>query len=79
MWHCMYKQNIQVDVIPVFFMMDEFFALSKEDAPENIPMMFITFPSAKDPEAKKRNPGNENSINSTTALYLWTTLPEADT
>lgn len=37
--------------------MDDFFALSKEEAPENIPMMFITVPSAKDPEAKIRHPG----------------------
>ena len=36
--------------------MEEFFALGKEDAPENIPMMFITMPSAKDPEAKIRHP-----------------------
>ena len=37
--------------------MEEFFALGKDDAPENIPMMFITMPSVKDPEAKLRHPG----------------------
>lgn len=37
--------------------MDDFFALSKEEAPDNIPMMFITMPSAKDPEAEIRHPG----------------------
>lgn len=37
--------------------MDDFFALSKEDAPDNIPMMFITMPSSKDPEAQIRHPG----------------------
>lgn len=37
--------------------MEEFFALGKDEAPENIPMMFITMPSAKDPEAKIRHPG----------------------
>ena len=37
--------------------MEEFFALGKDDAPENIPMMFITMPSVKDPEAKIRHPG----------------------
>lgn len=37
--------------------MDDFFASSKEEAPDNIPMMFITMPSAKDPEAKIRHPG----------------------
>ena len=41
--------------------MDDFFALSKEEAPDNIPMMFITMPSAKDPEAKIRNPGTNNT------------------
>lgn len=40
--------------------MDEFFALSKEEAPDNIPMMFITVPSAKDPEAKIRHPGTHD-------------------
>lgn len=37
--------------------MEDFFALSKEEAPDNIPMMFITMPSSKDPEAKIRHPG----------------------
>lgn len=37
--------------------MDDYFALSKEEAPDNIPMMFITVPSAKDPEAAARHPG----------------------
>lgn len=41
----------------LFFRMEDFFALSKEEAPDNIPMMFITMPSAKDPEAKIRHPG----------------------
>lgn len=39
--------------------MEDFFALSKEEAPDNIPMMFITMPSAKDPEAKIRHPGTD--------------------
>lgn len=51
--------------------MDDFFALSKEDAPENIPMMFITFPSAKDPEAKKRNPGKSCMTILTMVNYEW--------
>ena len=37
--------------------MEDFFALSKEEAPDNVPMIFITMPSAKDPEAKIRHPG----------------------
>lgn len=40
-----------------FLRMEDFFALSKEEAPDNIPMMFITMPSSKDPEAKTRHPG----------------------
>lgn len=49
--------------------MEDYFALSKEEAPDNIPMMFITMPSAKDPEAKLRHPGTKtyffiNNINS---------------
>lgn len=49
--------------------MEEFFALSKEEAPENIPMMFITVPSAKDPEAKLRHPGTQTN---TVLLLLLT-------
>lgn len=40
--------------------MDEFFAMSKDEAPENIPMMLLTFPSAKDPTSQIRHPGNIN-------------------
>ena len=47
-----------------FCRMEDFFALSKEEAPDNIPMMFITMPSAKDPEAKLRHPGtNTHNFN----------------
>lgn len=38
--------------------MDEFFGMSKDEAPENIPMMLLTFPSAKDPTSQIRHPGN---------------------
>lgn len=41
----------------VLFRMEHFFSLSKEEAPDNIPMMFITMPSSKDPEARIRHPG----------------------
>ncbi|XP_030195584.1 inactive all-trans-retinol 13,14-reductase [Gadus morhua] len=51
--------------------MEEFFALGKDDAPENIPMMFITMPSAKDPEAKIRNPGKSCMTILTMAKYEW--------
>ncbi|XP_013887868.1 putative all-trans-retinol 13,14-reductase [Austrofundulus limnaeus] len=51
--------------------MEEFFALSKEDAPDNIPMMFITVPSAKDPEAKLRHPGKSCMTILTMVKYEW--------
>lgn len=49
--------NIFICLFVFFLRMDDFFASSKEEAPDNIPMMFITMPSAKDPEAKIRHPG----------------------
>uniref|UniRef100_A0A8D3A6B7 Si:ch1073-13h15.3 n=1 Tax=Scophthalmus maximus TaxID=52904 RepID=A0A8D3A6B7_SCOMX len=51
--------------------MDDFFALSKEDAPDNIPMMFITMPSSKDPEAQIRHPGKSCMTILTMAKYEW--------
>lgn len=48
--------------------MEDFFALSREEAPDNIPMMFITVPSSKDPEAKIRHPGTH--INNNYSLFL---------
>ncbi|XP_017289341.1 inactive all-trans-retinol 13,14-reductase [Kryptolebias marmoratus] len=51
--------------------MEEFFALSKEEAPDNVPMMFITVPSAKDPEAKLRHPGKSCMTILTMVKYEW--------
>ncbi|XP_077359741.1 inactive all-trans-retinol 13,14-reductase [Festucalex cinctus] len=51
--------------------MEDFFALSKEEAPDNIPMMFITVPSSKDPEAKIRHPGKSCMTILTMAKYEW--------
>ncbi|XP_034050553.1 inactive all-trans-retinol 13,14-reductase [Thalassophryne amazonica] len=51
--------------------LEEYFALSKEEAPDNIPMMFITIPSAKDPEAKIRHPGKSCMTILTMAKYEW--------
>lgn len=51
--------------------MDDFFTLSKEEAPENIPMMFITIPSSKDPEAKLRHPGKSCMTILTMVKYEW--------
>uniref|UniRef100_A0A4W5KRC2 Si:ch1073-13h15.3 n=1 Tax=Hucho hucho TaxID=62062 RepID=A0A4W5KRC2_9TELE len=42
-----------------------------EDAPDNIPMMFITFPSAKDPTAKTRHPGKSCMTILTMVKYEW--------
>ncbi|KAJ7984863.1 hypothetical protein DPEC_G00359190 [Dallia pectoralis] len=51
--------------------MEEFFALSKDDAPDNIPMMFITFPSAKDPTYKIRHPGKSCMTILAMVKYEW--------
>ncbi|CAL8304125.1 unnamed protein product [Lota lota] len=51
--------------------MEEFFALGKDEAPENIPMMFITMPSVKDPEAKIRHPGKSCMTILTMVKYEW--------
>lgn len=37
--------------------MSKYAALSREDVPENLAMMFITFPAAKDPTYEERHPG----------------------
>ncbi|XP_012693600.2 inactive all-trans-retinol 13,14-reductase [Clupea harengus] len=52
-------------------MMDEYFEMSKEEAPDNAPMMFITFPSAKDPTAKIRHPGKSCMTILTMVKYEW--------
>lgn len=38
---------------------DEYFASSQERAPDRIPMMYVSFPTAKDPGSKDRFPGKE--------------------
>ncbi|NWI54468.1 RETST reductase, partial [Calyptomena viridis] len=38
-------------------MMTHYAALSRDDVPENLAMMFITFPAAKDPTYEQRHPG----------------------
>ncbi|GAA6091865.1 inactive all-trans-retinol 13,14-reductase-like [Tachysurus ichikawai] len=43
-------------------MMDEYFSLEKDEAPDNIPMMHFTFPSAKDPTSKIRHPGTTSLV-----------------
>ncbi|XP_052467048.1 inactive all-trans-retinol 13,14-reductase [Carassius gibelio] len=52
-------------------MMDEFFGMSKDEAPENIPMMLITFPSAKDSTSQIRHPGKSCMTILTMVNYEW--------
>jgi len=57
--------------------MEEYFALSKDEAPDNIPMMMITVTSAKDLEAAKfRQPGKTSMTILTMVNHDWF---EADT
>lgn len=37
--------------------MDDYFSMGKDEAPDHIPMMYFTFPSAKDTTYKLRHPG----------------------
>jgi len=39
--------------------MTRYAALSRDDVPDNLAMMFITFPAAKDPTYEQRHPGTE--------------------
>ncbi|RXN25953.1 all-trans-retinol 13,14-reductase [Labeo rohita] len=52
-------------------MMDEFFSMSKDEAPENVPMILITFPSAKDPTSQIRHPGKSCMTILTMVNYEW--------
>uniref|UniRef100_H3D0Q1 Amine oxidase domain-containing protein n=1 Tax=Tetraodon nigroviridis TaxID=99883 RepID=H3D0Q1_TETNG len=61
----MYKDN-NLDAL-----MESYFSLSREEVLGNIPMMFITFPSAKDPTANIRHPGKSCMTLLTMARYEW--------
>ncbi|XP_003964437.1 all-trans-retinol 13,14-reductase-like [Takifugu rubripes] len=52
-------------------LMESYFSLSREEVLGNIPMMFITFPSAKDPTANIRHPGKSCMTLLTMARYEW--------
>ncbi|XP_024999764.1 all-trans-retinol 13,14-reductase-like [Gallus gallus] len=52
-------------------MMSKYAALSREDVPENLAMMFITFPAAKDPTYEERHPGRSCMTILTMARYEW--------
>ncbi|OXB52906.1 UNVERIFIED_CONTAM: hypothetical protein H355_003609, partial [Colinus virginianus] len=51
--------------------MSKYAALSREDVPENLAMMFITFPAAKDPTYEERHPGRSCMTILTMARYEW--------
>ncbi|XP_064172449.1 inactive all-trans-retinol 13,14-reductase-like [Anguilla rostrata] len=61
----MYKHN-DLDQL-----MEKYASLSQEEVAKNIPMMFITFPSAKDPTASVRHPGKSCMTLLTMAKYEW--------
>ncbi|NWI87976.1 RETST reductase, partial [Pitta sordida] len=52
-------------------MMTHYAALSRDDVPENLAMMFITFPAAKDPTYEQRHPGRSCMTILTMARYEW--------
>ncbi|KFQ96608.1 Putative all-trans-retinol 13,14-reductase, partial [Nipponia nippon] len=52
-------------------MMTHYTALSRDDVPENLAMMFITFPAAKDPTYEQRHPGRSCMTILTMARYEW--------
>ncbi|XP_029819390.1 all-trans-retinol 13,14-reductase [Manacus vitellinus] len=51
--------------------MTRYAALSRDDVPENLAMMFITFPAAKDPTYEQRHPGRSCMTILTMARYEW--------
>ncbi|KAL6474995.1 hypothetical protein MHYP_G00160350 [Metynnis hypsauchen] len=51
--------------------MDDFYNLEKDEAPEKVPLMFITFPSAKDPTSKIHHPGKTCMTILTMVNYEW--------
>ncbi|ROJ94860.1 All-trans-retinol 13,14-reductase [Anabarilius grahami] len=61
----LYKSNNMDEV------MEEYFASDKEDAPDNIPMMYVSFPSAKDPSSRTRFPGQSRMVIHTMVNPKW--------
>ncbi|XP_015831841.1 all-trans-retinol 13,14-reductase [Nothobranchius furzeri] len=70
-----------LDIVPTNFwmykdndlnsLMERYCSLSREQVLGNIPMMFITFPSAKDPTAGIRHPAKSCMTLLTMARYEW--------
>ncbi|KAM8795383.1 all-trans-retinol 13,14-reductase-like [Eudromia elegans] len=52
-------------------MMSHYAALSAPEVPDNLAMMFITFPAAKDPTYEQRHPGRSCMTLLTMARYEW--------
>ncbi|XP_040291889.1 all-trans-retinol 13,14-reductase-like isoform X1 [Bufo bufo] len=52
-------------------LMDNFSSLEFEEVCEHLPLMFITFPSAKDPTYSQRHPGHSCMTLLTMAPYNW--------
>ncbi|XP_030638838.1 inactive all-trans-retinol 13,14-reductase-like [Chanos chanos] len=61
----MYKHN-DLDLL-----IEQYSSLNRDEVVGNIPMMFITFPSAKDPSANTRHPGKSCMTLLTMAKYEW--------
>ncbi|XP_051762436.1 inactive all-trans-retinol 13,14-reductase-like isoform X1 [Ctenopharyngodon idella] len=61
----LYKSNNMDEV------MEEYFDSDKEDAPDSIPMMYISFPSAKDPTSCTRFPGQSRMVIHTMVNPKW--------
>ncbi|NXS55151.1 RETST reductase, partial [Brachypteracias leptosomus] len=51
--------------------MDRYLASSREEAAKNIPLLFVTSPSAKDPTWEMRHPGKSTVAIVTFAKYEW--------
>ncbi|NWX09590.1 RETST reductase, partial [Caloenas nicobarica] len=52
-------------------MMTRYASLSRDEVPDNLAMMFITFPAAKDPTYEQRHPGRSCMTILTMARYEW--------
>ncbi|KAL7845798.1 hypothetical protein AOLI_G00239900 [Acnodon oligacanthus] len=74
--YSLYKSN-NMDTV-----LEEYFSLDEQDAPDNIPMMYVSFPSAKDPTSKNRFPGQSrmtiHTVVNTQWFGKWKGIPEED-
>lgn len=56
--------------------MDEYFSMGKDEAPDNIPMTYFTFPSAKDPTSKIRHPGITPGFSGMLFFFFLFNMPD---